>query len=90
MVEQAGKAEIDAILQDVGRIKTQFPQALAQLCKQFGYHFIPLTALFEALGYTGVTGLQWGALIGIAATLAEGTEYQIVKFGRQRFLKRKR
>jgi len=89
MVEQAGKAEIDTILQDVGQIKAQFPQALKQLCKQFGYQFIPLTALFEALGYTGVTGLQWGALIGIAATLAEGTEYQIVKFGRQRFLKKR-
>ena len=89
MVEQAAKAEIDAVLQDVGRIKAEFPLTLKQLCMQFGYHFIPLTALFEALGYTGVTGLQWGALIGIAATLIEGTEYQIVKFGRQRFLKKR-
>jgi len=80
---------IGRILNDVGRIRSQFSNVIKDLAKKFGAHFIPLTAVFEVLGYSRVTGLEWGALVGIIATLAEEAEYEIVKHGRLRYLRKK-
>ena len=80
---------IGRILSDVGRIRVQFSRVMKELTEKFGVNFIPLTALFEALGYSGTTGLEWGALIGVTAALAEETEYEIVKLGRLRYLRKK-
>jgi hypothetical protein len=80
---------INRILSDVGRIRVQFSRAMKELGERFGIHLIPLTAVFEALGYSGVTGLEWGALVGIIVTLAEEAGYEIIKLGKLRYLRKK-
>jgi hypothetical protein len=50
---------------------------------------IPMSLLFEELGYTGTTGIYWGILVGLISGLAIEMGYEITKFGSQVVLKRK-
>lgn len=43
---------------------------------------IPLTLVFEALGFSGVTGLDWGILAGAISALAIELGYKIERVGR--------
>jgi hypothetical protein len=43
---------------------------------------IPLTLVFEAIGFKGVTGLDWGILAGAISALAIELGYKIERVGR--------
>jgi hypothetical protein len=43
---------------------------------------IPLTLVFEALGFNGVTGLDWGILAGAISALATELGYKVERVGR--------
>jgi hypothetical protein len=43
---------------------------------------IPLTLVFEDLGFEGVTGLDWGILAGAISALAIELGYKIERVGR--------
>jgi hypothetical protein len=43
---------------------------------------IPLTLIFEALGFNGVTGLDWGILAGAISALATELGYKVERVGR--------
>lgn len=47
---------------------------------------IPLTLIFEELGFQGVTGLEWGILSGIISTVGIELGYEVEKIGRTIFL----
>lgn len=43
---------------------------------------IPLTFIFEELGFSGVTGIEWGMLAGAISALAIELGYKVGKVGR--------
>jgi hypothetical protein len=43
---------------------------------------IPLTLVFKALGFNGVTGLDWGILAGAISALAIELGYKVERVGR--------
>ena len=54
-----------------------------------GATVIPLTVVFEALGYTGLTGLGWGILSATIASVADELGYEIRLIGARYFLMKK-
>ena len=54
-----------------------------------GAPMIPMSLLFEQLGYTGITGIYWGILMGVISGLAIEMGYEITKFGSQIVLTKK-
>jgi|YelNatPaOPRAMG01_1025707.scaffolds.fasta_scaffold03381_18 hypothetical protein len=66
------KVELDKI--DAGSIKN--------LLMEMGSPIIPLTLVFEALGFKGVTGIDWGILAGAISALAVELGYKVKKVGR--------
>jgi hypothetical protein len=53
-----------------------------------GAPMIPMSVLFEQLGYTGTTGIYWGILVGVISAIAVELGYEITKFGSQVVLKK--
>ena len=74
------KVELDKI--DVYPIK--------KLLIEIGSPIIPLTIIFESLGFSGVTGIEWGILAGAIAALATELGYKVEKFGRSIILVKRR
>ncbi len=66
------KVELDKI--DAGSIK--------KLLIELGSPIIPLTLVFESLGFKGVTGIDWGILAGAVSALAIELGYRVEKVGR--------
>lgn len=66
------KVELDKI--DSDRIK--------RLIIKIGSPIIPMTLIFEALGFGGITGIQWGMLAGAISALATELGYRVEKVGR--------
>jgi hypothetical protein len=66
------KVELDKI--DAGSIK--------KLLIEIGSPIIPLTLIFEGLGFKGVTGIEWGILAGAVSALAVELGYKVEKVGR--------
>jgi hypothetical protein len=85
-MDEKVKAKIE--LQEIPTIKTRLPGILERLGAVFGGSFIPLTAVFEALGYSGVTGLWWGMVTGAIAAVAGECGYEVIKFGRSLALRK--
>lgn len=48
---------------------------------EFGGPTIAMSALFEALGYQGLTGVMWGILLGSVSTVATEIGYEVTKLG---------
>jgi hypothetical protein len=46
---------------------------------QLGSPIIPLTLVFESLGFKGVTGMDWGILSGAVSVLAIELGYRVEK-----------
>ena len=67
-----GKVELDKI--DIHAIK--------RLIVEVGSPIIPLTLIFEGLGFQGVTGIGWGILAGAVSALATELGYKVQKMGR--------
>ena len=51
---------------------------------------IALSAVFEALGYTGVTGIGWGVLAGFIVSVAMELGYEVREIGGRYIFFRKR
>ena len=66
------KVALDKI--DIGLIK--------KLLTEIGSPIIPLTLIFEGLGFQGVTGIEWGILAGAVCALATEVGYRVEKIGR--------
>jgi len=66
------KVELDKI--DAGSIK--------KLLIDLGSPIIPLTLVFESLGFKGITGIDWGILAGAVSVLAIELGYRVEKIGR--------
>jgi len=49
---------------------------------EIGSPIIPLTLIFEAMGFNGVTGIDWGILAGAVSALAIELGYRVEKVGR--------
>ena len=49
---------------------------------ELGSPIIPLTLVFEGLGFKGVTGIDWGILAGAISALAIDLGYRVEKVGR--------
>ena len=53
-----------------------------------GAPMIPMSLLFEGLGYTGIMGVAWGILVGVISAIAIEMGYEIDKFGKQIVIKK--
>ena len=53
-----------------------------------GTPMIPMSLLFEQLGYTGLQGIYWGILSGVVSALAVELGFEVSKFGSQIVLKK--
>ena len=56
--------------------------AIKRLIVEIGSPIIPLTLIFEGLGFKGVTGIEWGILAGAVSALATELDYKVQKIGR--------
>ena len=56
--------------------------AIKKLLIEFGSPIIPLTLIFEHLGFNGVTGLEWGIMAGAISALAIDMGYSVKRVGR--------
>jgi hypothetical protein len=52
------------------------------LLLELGSPIIPLTLVFESLGFKGVTGIEWGMLAGAVSVMATELGYRVEKIGR--------
>ena len=57
-------------------------QSIKNLFMDIGSPIIPLTLIFEGLGFKGVTGIEWGILAGAVCALAIELGYKVEKVGR--------
>ena len=55
---------------------------IKKLLIELGSPIIPLTLIFEGLGFKGVTGIDWGILAGAVSALAIELGYKVEKVGR--------
>jgi hypothetical protein len=53
-----------------------------------GAPMIPMSLLFEGLGFTGIAGVGWGILVGVILAIAIEMGYEIDKFGKQIVIKK--
>ena len=49
---------------------------------------IPMSLLFEELGYTGLQGVYWAMLVGVISGIAIELGFEITKFGSQIVVKK--
>jgi hypothetical protein len=56
--------------------------SIKKLLIELGSPIIPLTLVFESLGFKGVTGIDWGILAGAVSALAIDLGYRVEKIGR--------
>ena len=76
-------------VQDIPKIKPRLPEILERLGTVFIGSFIPLTAVFEALGYSNLAGLYWGLATGAIAAVCGELGYEVIHIGRTLVLHRK-
>lgn len=55
---------------------------IKKLLIEIGSPIIPLTLIFEGLGFQGVTGIEWGILAGAVSALAIELGYNVERVGR--------
>jgi hypothetical protein len=56
--------------------------SIKKLLVELGSPIIPLTLIFEGLGFKGVTGIDWGILAGAVSAIAIELGYKVEKVGR--------
>jgi hypothetical protein len=64
---------------ELSRIDTN---SIKRMLIEIGSPIIPLTLVFEALGFNGVTGIDWGILAGAVSALAIELGYKVERVGR--------
>jgi len=63
---------------------------IKRVIMEVGGTMIPLTLIFQELGFQGVTGVEWGILSGAISTVGIEMGYQLQRIGRSIFLIKKR
>ena len=56
--------------------------SIKKFLTEIGSPIIPLTLVFKALGFNGVTGLDWGILAGAISAVAIELGYKVERVGR--------
>ena len=64
--------------------------SIKRVLTELGSPIIPLTLVFESLGYGGATGLEWGILAGAVSALAIELGYEVRRMGRSIVLVKRR
>jgi hypothetical protein len=78
MPEESARIDVQKAVKSKNRIK--------DLLVHMGATVVPLTVVFEALGYTGLTGLGWGILSATIASVADELGYEVRVIGARYFL----
>jgi len=63
-------------------------EAIKRVIIETGSPIIPFTLIFQALGFPGATGIEWGILAGAITATATELGYQVQKIGRSIILVR--
>jgi hypothetical protein len=74
---------------DLTKIDKQTIEKIKRVIIEFGAPIIPFTLLFQALGYTGATGIDYAALSGLITACATELGYNVEKAGRYLILRKK-
>jgi uncharacterized membrane protein len=69
-------------------VNTELIKRIRRIIIEAGAPMIPMSVLFEQLGYTGMVGVGWGVLVGVISAIAIEFGYEITKFGSQVVLKK--
>jgi hypothetical protein len=56
--------------------------SIKRVLLEIGSPIVPLTLIFKALGFNGVTGIDWGILAGAVSALAIELGYKVERVGR--------
>ncbi len=75
-------------IQDIPTITSRLPGILERLGTVFIGSLIPLTAVFEALGYSSLVGLYWGLATGAIAAVCGELGYEVIHIGRTLVLRK--
>ena len=70
-------------------LKEEHISAIKRIITELGSPIIPLTLVFEGLGYQGTTGLEWGIITGIISAVAVELGYGVQKVSRSIVLVKK-
>jgi O-antigen/teichoic acid export membrane protein len=76
-IETSASKKIPIRLQTVIALK----EKLVSILKRSPEPVIALSAIFEALGYTGITGIGWGILGGFVVSVAIELGYDVRQIG---------
>jgi hypothetical protein len=63
------------------RTVTAIKSRVVSVLKRSPEPAIALSAVFEALGYTGITGIGWGVLAGFIVSVAQELGYDVREIG---------
>jgi hypothetical protein len=74
---------------DLTKIDKETIDRIKRVIIEFGAPIIPFTLLFQALGYAGVVGVDYGTLSGLVTTCAIELGYTVDKMGRFIILRKK-
>lgn len=70
------------------QVNEELLKRVKRIIIEAGAPMIPMSLLFEGLGYTGIMGVAWGILVGVISAVAIEMGYEIDKFGKQIVLKK--
>jgi hypothetical protein len=74
---------------DLTKIDKETIEKIKRVIIEFGAPIIPLTFLFQILGYSGVVGVDYAALSGLITACAVELGYQVERVGRFIVLRKK-
>jgi len=69
-------------------VNEELVKRIRRIIIEAGAPMIPMSLLFEGLGYTGIMGVAWGVLVGVISAIAVEMGYEIEKFGKQIVIKK--
>jgi hypothetical protein len=69
-------------------VNEELVKRIRRIIIEAGAPMIPMSLLFEGLGYTGIMGVAWGILVGVISAIAIEMGYEIDKFGKQIVIKK--
>jgi uncharacterized membrane protein len=62
-------------------INKELHSRIKRIIIEFSSPIIPMSVLFEMLGYAGITGIFYGILLGAASMVAIELGFEVVKLG---------
>lgn len=71
---------------DLTKIDEETIERIKRAITEIGRPIIPLTQIFEYLGFSSIRGLAWGILAGAVSAIAVGMGYEVQRRGRSIFL----